>query len=236
MPRYQRLDAVAVRDTVDRLQRRIEARFPKRNLAKVADEVRSAIDEMLVQPQSPWYDIMRITSRVLIGIVVVTVALAFILLLTGVGQDQDVPAAWEWAAIVEAMINDVVFAGIAVFFLWHIPNRIQRNHDLKSLHRLRSLAHIIDMHQLTKDPERLSKGFTKTERTIDLGMDMHQLWAYLDYCSELLSLVGKAAALFADKNNDDTVLATVEGIEELTTGMSRKIWQKISLLRAAAET
>jgi hypothetical protein len=37
---------------------------------------------------------------------------------------------------------------------------------------------------------------------------------YLDYCSEMLSLVGT--------------------IETLTTGLSRKIWQKISLLPDSA--
>lgn len=233
MPRYQRLDAVAVRDTAVRLQHRIEARFPTRNLGRVAAEVCSSIDEILIQPRSPWYGVLRIASRIAIGLILLAGALAFVLLLVGYESDPNMPATWEWAAIVESMINDVVFAGIAIFFLWHIPNRVQRHQDLKSLHRLRSLAHIIDMHQLTKDPERLMKGFTKTAKTVEIGLDKHQLWAYLDYCSELLSLVGKAAALFAEKNNDDMVLATVEGIEDLTTGMSRKLWQKISLLRAA---
>ena len=56
---------------------------------------------------------------------------------------------------------------------------------------------------------------------------------YLDYCSELLSLVGKAAALCAEESRDTVVLDTVSTIESLTVGMSRKIWQKISLLSRA---
>lgn len=233
MPKYTRLDAVAVRDTVDRLQRRIEARFPTRNLPRVATEVSSTIDELLIQPKSRWYGVVHVVSRVLIGILVLTLVIAFAMLLAGSGGTSDEPRAWEWASIVESMVNDVIFAAVAVFFLWHVPNRLQRHHYLKSLHKLRSLAHIIDMHQLSKDPERLAAGYQRTEHSLDIGMDMHELWAYLDYCSELLSLVGKAAALFAEHSDDDTVLATVEGIEELTTGMCRKIWQKISLLRAA---
>lgn len=233
MPKYTRLDAVAVRDTVDRLQRRIEARFPTRNLPKVATEVGSTIDELLIRPRSRWYGVVHVVSRALIGLLLIALIVAFAILLSGTAGTGDEPRSWEWASIVESMVNDVVFAAVAIFFLWHVPNRLQRHHYLKSLHKLRSLAHIIDMHQLSKDPERLATGYQRTEHSLEVGMDMHELWAYLDYCSELLSLVGKAAALFAEHSDDDTVLATVEGIEELTTGMSRKIWQKISLLRAA---
>jgi hypothetical protein len=114
-----------------------------------------------------------------------------------------------------------------------VPERLQRGHTLELLHRLRSLAHIIDMHQLTKDPERLKPGFRQTAVSPDPGLDRGQLEHYLDYCSELLSLVGKAAALCAEESRDAVVLETVSRIEELTNGMSRKIWQKISVLPSA---
>ncbi|MFM7924284.1 MAG: hypothetical protein ACKPJJ_29030, partial [Planctomycetaceae bacterium] len=53
---------------------------------------------------------------------------------------------------------------------------------------------------------------------------------YLDYCSELLSLVGKLAALYAQSTSDPVVLQSVNDIEQLTNGLSRKIWQKIMML------
>ena len=56
---------------------------------------------------------------------------------------------------------------------------------------------------------------------------------YLDYCSEMLSLIGKVAALYAQHIDDSVALAAVDGIESLTTNLSRKIWQKITMLRAA---
>ena len=230
MDNYENLDAIAVRDTVDRLQARISARFPTRNLQSVAGELSEAITELTINPRSPWYRTMQFLSRILV-ILVGVVALSGIVFLVVGAVAAAGPEPWEWASFVETIINDVVFAGVAVFFLWQIPKRVQRAHDLESLHRLRSLAHVIDMHQLTKDPDRLSTGYVKTSESIDLDMDMHELWGYLDYCSEMLSLVGKAGALFAEQNNDDVVLATVEGIEDLTTGMSRKIWQKIALLK-----
>jgi hypothetical protein len=41
---------------------------------------------------------------------------------------------------------------------------------------------------------------------------------------------GKTAALCAEESRDAVVLDTVSTIESLTTGMSRNIWQKISVL------
>ena len=133
----------------------------------------------------------------------------------------------------ESSINDLAYAAIALYFLYTVPERMQRGHTLELLHRLRSLAHIVDMHQLTKDPERLNPSFQQTAVSPDPGLDRAQMEHYLDYCSELLSLVSKTAALCAEESRDAVVLETVSRIEQLTNGMSRKIWQKISVLPSA---
>ncbi|MDP2775712.1 MAG: hypothetical protein Q8O61_19315, partial [Nocardioides sp.] len=109
----------------------------------------------------------------------------------------------------------------------------QRGRTLALLHQLRSTAHIIDMHQLTKDPEQLRPSYTMTSVSQPLDLTRDEMERYLDYCSELLSLVGKTAALCAEESRDAVVLDTVNSIEELTTGMARKIWQKISTLPPA---
>jgi poly-beta-hydroxyalkanoate depolymerase len=61
-------------------------------------------------------------------------------------------------------------------------------------------------------------------------MSAYELTRYLDYCSEMLSLAGKVAALYAQNFPDAVVLAAVNEVETLTTGLSRKIWQKIMIL------
>ncbi len=53
---------------------------------------------------------------------------------------------------------------------------------------------------------------------------------YLDYCSEMLSITGKLAALFAQSVNDEVVVGAVNDIEELGSNLSRKIWQKITMI------
>ncbi len=225
---YQRLDALPVKQTVDRVQARITARFPERNLRLVAAELSSAVDELLIRPQPQGYGLLRIASRVAMGLVAAVLVVGVVLLFQQPTPGAD--SAWNWISIAESSINDVVFAGVAIYFLWQLPDRVQRRHDLRALHRLRSLAHVIDMHQLTKDPERFRSDFRATDQSVELTLSPPELANYLDYCSELLSLVSKTAALFAEHTTDQTVLATVEGLEALTTGMARKIWQKIALL------
>ena len=132
--------------------------------------------------------------------------------------------------LLESVINDLVFAAIAVVFLWAFPERFERRTLLRLLHRLRSLAHVIDMHQLSKDPEQVMPTYVRTAQSVSHGLDADQLHHYLDYCSEMLSLTAKTAALCAEHSSDDVVLNTVSTLETLTTELSNKIWQKISLL------
>lgn len=46
----------------------------------------------------------------------------------------------------------------------------------------------------------------------------------------MLSLIGKIAALYIQRFDDSIAVAAVSEIEQLTTGLSRKIWRKIILL------
>jgi hypothetical protein len=55
------------------------------------------------------------------------------------------------------------------------------------------------MHQLTKDPERLLATHQDTASSPQRTMTRAELWRYLDYCSELLSLTGKIGALFVQR-------------------------------------
>jgi hypothetical protein len=63
-------------------------------------------------------------------------------------------------------------------------------------------------------------------------MSRFEVSRYLDYCSEMLSLTGKIAALYIQEFDDDVALAAVNEVENLTTGLSRKIWQKLMIVHA----
>jgi hypothetical protein len=55
---------------------------------------------------------------------------------------------------------------------------------------------------------------------------------YLDYCSEMLSLTGKVAALYAQATKDSIVIEAASDIGQITANLSGKIWQKITLVQA----
>jgi len=61
-------------------------------------------------------------------------------------------------------------------------------------------------------------------------MTRFELFHYLDYCSEMLAVIGKIGAIYACNLNDSVALAAVDEVEGPTTGLSRKIWQKIMIL------
>ena len=233
---YERLDPEKVRDTLDQLQARIVEQFPERHLADVATEVGEAVRriERQASESAPWHRFVYLASRVTIVLLVALIVFAVVSAVRTGSAQLGPSRAIDWLQYVESGVNDVVFAALAIFFLVSIPNRIRRRRSLETLHRLRSLAHIVDMHQMSKSPEKLLPRWEGGQASQG-SLTRAELGRYYDYCSELLTIVSKAAALCAEQSTDPVVLDTVSEIEVLTTGMSRKIWQKISLLHLAQQ-
>ena len=67
-------------------------------------------------------------------------------------------------------------------------------------------------------------------------MTEFELSRYLDYCAEMLALTAKLAALYANQSHDEVVFAAVNEVENLTSNLGRKIWQKIMILSQLKET
>jgi hypothetical protein len=228
------LAADHVGSTVAQLERRIHARFGERGLTKAVRDLGQLV--VLVQTEAGESHVRlrrttlaaRTTSITIIGATLFALVFG---LRSAVTQGLEQTAGW--VPLVESVINDLVFAAIAVLFLWAMPERLERRALLRLLHRLRSLAHVIDMHQLSKDPEQVSPTYVPTAESLRHGLDADQLYHYLDYCSEMLSLTAKTAALCGEHTSDGVVLETISTIERLTTELSNKIWQKISLLPRA---
>lgn len=63
-------------------------------------------------------------------------------------------------------------------------------------------------------------------------MNDFELGRYLDYCSEMLSLISKLAFLYVQNFTDPIAQEAVNDLEDLTNGLSQKIWQKIMLLKS----
>lgn len=126
-----------------------------------------------------------------------------------------------------------VLIGAAVFFPVSVDARLKRRRGLRALHELRAIAHIIDMHQLTVDPEHLLSGSRGTPTSPRREMSAAELGRHLGYCSEMLALTGKVATIYVAEFDDPVVLDAVAEVENLTTGLSRRVWQKRMVLHRA---
>jgi len=229
---YTELDASKIIQTVDRLERRIVERFPESGLRRVASEVGSTARQLCKTAESLGkpHPTLRVLAGVSIALVIVAALAALIAVLARVDQSGSVSVT-DMAQGIEATVNDIVFLGLAIYFILTWERRAKRRTALGALHKLRSLAHVVDMHQLTKDPDRIAHPQPDTESSPERAMTVEQMGRYLDYCSEMLSLLGKIAALFPQRFDDSGVLEAASDIENLTIGLSRKVWQKITMLQ-----
>ena len=229
---YRSLNPDAILKQTETLHKRVSERFPERGITNVSCEVvdvaREARERAAEIASPHWW--MRIGIGVLILVVLLILGSAIRSIRFDLDQILDLG---EFLAILDAGFNDLFIVGAALYFLTRLEVRWKRNRALHALHELRSLAHVIDMHQLTKDPERVihSDDWIPTPSSPVATLTAFELTRYLDYCSEMLSILGKVAALYVQDFDDEVALAAVNEIETLTTGLSRKIWQKIMILR-----
>ena len=228
--KYEGLCPEEIEGLVLLLSKRIRERFPYSGLTKVCDRLLEI--SRLTKKRSAWISkpiqSIRIGSWLLVGIIVAGLLTTLFSLTT----PKTLLSVTEFVQLLEAGINDVVLIGAAIFFLLTFESRIKRSRALRAIHELRAVAHIIDMHQLNKDPQRLLTPGVQTASSPKTDLNAFELSRYLDYCSEMLSLTGKIAALYVQNFEDPVALASVNEIESLTTGLSRKIWQKLILLHS----
>lgn len=227
-PGFRELDAGQILGTLTRLRDRIQERFPGSGLATVAGELLAVGRESAARVEElrrPHW-VLRLAASVGIVAMVLVLAVAFATLRLPSG----IEGIGELMQATDAALSTFVFLGATVFFLLTLETRLKRRRALVALHQLRSLAHVVDMHQLTKDPDRVATVATDTASSPVRSLSPVELGRYLDYCSELLSLISKLAALHVQHFDDAVVLTAVNEVEGLTTGLSGKIWQKIALL------
>lgn len=230
---YKKLDSEKVEDTIRKLSERIAQRFPGSGLSNVAVELLHIVE--VTKETATWISRPNVPLRVGICLLLGLIGAGLVTTVVSLEAPTGGVKLVEFIHILEAGINDVVLIGAAVFFLSTLENRLKRGRALKAIHELRAISHIIDMHQLTKDPQKIFHKQVLTLSSPKHEMTAYELGRYLDYCSELLSLTGKISALYVQDFDDPVALAAVNEVEELTTGLSRKIWQKLMILSRAQE-
>ncbi|HNL38890.1 MAG TPA: hypothetical protein PKL15_08470 [Saprospiraceae bacterium] len=234
--RFTELKSEPLFSTIEKLEQRIGERFPESGLYQVCSEFRrlagdcETLAQRLGRPIWP----VRVASWVFIGLLVLMAISAIRVLISEFRFNID--DGGSLVQVAESAINELILLGLAFVFLTGYETRIKRGYALEALHRLRSIAHVVDMHQLTKDPAHLLGNFKETQSSPKRTLTRYELTRYLDYCSELLALNSKIAALFAQTMDDPVVLGAVNDQESLTQGLAAKIWQKIMILDLATDS
>jgi hypothetical protein len=227
--RYRRLNPDRIEETIARLGRRVADRFPESNLKNVCAHLLAVADQ--ARARAAWIARPVLQLRILVWVLVGLIVLACLAVLRAARLDGINLGFTELLQSIDAGLNDVVFLGLAIVFLLSLETRVKRRRALQAIAELRAIAHIIDVHQLTKDPERLRMPGMATGESPQENLSAFELGRYLNYCTELLSLTAKIAALYVQDFDDGVVIAAANEVEELTTGLSDKMWQKIILLQ-----
>lgn len=132
---------------------------------------------------------------------------------------------------IESLIQVLLVLAATTWFFLTLNTRLVRGRLLRAVQELRSLAHAIDLDQLDKDPDRLKRqGDDDTPTSPKLG-DINTpflLSRYLDYCGEMLSLIGKVAAIYAEKIDDPIVLSELGDVERLTNDYRLNVGMKMA--------
>lgn len=226
---YRLLDTDLLIEQVASLRVRIDERFPTRRLACLCAEL-----ELMARETRRRVLTIR---QPMLGLRV-TVGLAMILLVVagwatvrslGIQADHQLTAA-ALVGIVDGLTSELLLAGAAMVFLVRTERRVKQKRMLAALHELRSLAHVIDTHQLDKDPDRIFGASRPTEHSPKPDLTAAETVRYLNYCSMMLSLIGHLAAVYVQSFNDDVTAVAVNEVENLCQGLSRKVWQKIMII------
>lgn len=231
---YSELKVDLILKTLRQLHERIVERFPGSGLSKVSAELNQVAEEikdLLYHLRNPIW-ILRILN-------IIAIAAIVIVMIGAVTISRELSAGIDGLAeliqVAEAAMNELVLLAIAIFFFITLEGRFKRRLALKSIHRLRSLTHVVDMHQLTKDPAHiLGNEISSAPDSPKRHMTDQELTRYFDYCNDMLALISKLAALHAQYMEDSVVLNAVTEVEHLAQGLSAKIWQKIMILDVVA--
>lgn len=227
-PQFTSLDADKLIETIEKLESRITERFPGSGLSMVGAELSILARDSTKKAQKIARPAWSLRFILLMVLVLWAVSVYYgASLFTYQMPENNLATIIGW---IEAAINIIISIGIAIWFLITLEGRYKRRKAMKALNELRSMAHVIDIHQLTKDPSLIGCNLPLTTSSPVRNITEGEMMRYLEYCSELLSLTGKIAALYAQYLPSSAVISSVNEIESLTTDLARMVWQKIMVL------
>ena len=191
-----KLDSDRIIETVQVLARRMRERFPNAGL----NDVCNSLLAIARQARQRAIEIGRpmIWVRVLSGTIIVLILALFGLAVSVIKPSELTAQSGEFVQVLDAAFNALVLIGATVLFLVTLETRIKRAGRCR---RSTSCGPSPKSSICTSSPRirngRSGRGETPSplaKRT----MTQFELIRYLDYCSEMLALAGKIAALYVE--------------------------------------
>ena len=147
---YRKLDPDEIIATLERLEQRIAERFPGGGLGAVCRDLIAVARETSSRVASIGKP--NLWLRLALALFVTLGVAAGVLLVWFVRQLKPGDELFSAMQGIDAAVNLVIVLGGATLFAVTAETRIKRRLALGALHDFRSIVHVIDMHQLTKDP------------------------------------------------------------------------------------
>ena len=150
---FRNLEIADIVATLQQLSARIGERFPNSGLYRVCRELEVMAQETSARAAN--ISRPKLWFRGLLAILAAAGAVGAIFIghwMLGLRSSDELAGTMQG---LEATVNLVIIIGAAGVFLVTLEARWKRQLALSALNEFRSVAHVIDMHQLTKDPSAL---------------------------------------------------------------------------------
>lgn len=225
---YKSLDPKEVLKTAGELSARVADRFPGSGLLGISKELEGVAGRM--EGRAAELKKPKVVLRAGILLVCVVAALAAAKLAVMIRASDDIFSLPQFIQSLGSGLEGLAIMTAFAFFLAAIERRSRRSAALKFLSELRSMAHIIDLHQTKK--ENLGPDIGPTKNSPRRDLDDPRLSRYLEYCSEMLSIIGMVGSYYAQELGDEDFLESVDQLTDLTNGMASRILQKKASIRS----
>ena len=198
---------------------RIKAKFPDSGLSRVAAELVSMVEEAGIRAEA----IHRPNWPLRVGVVLLSLGAGAGPAAGHLVAGEDRPEGRDGAL----HVRRVGAAGLLLLrgggpLFGVAGNPPEAAPRLSALHELRAMAHVVEMHQIAKDPVGLLAGgaAAKPDGREQTTKTPEELNRYLNYCNELLSIISKIAALYVQDFPDAPTVGAEDQVENLCSGIS----------------
>lgn len=219
------IDAVILKETIITLELKINENFPEASLKKKCHAMLDLLDETnkkIIEVEKPKI-LIRVLQVSIISLAIFLIFLIFDITNFKTINPNEITLLNNVIAISDAFFNIIVVLLAGLYYLLNLELKKNRKIIIPTINKLRSFLHVIDMHQQTKNLINVDSSKEKISN--------QKLREYLEHSSKMISLVSKIAALYIQKFQDEDIITKVNEIENLSTGLTQKIWQKIIVLK-----